>query len=110
MSERDMMLPNAGECTRFDLPDASGAALMPANLVALLDTLRASVTVYVCNRRREGAPIWHVLPEVKTLVQQADPDPDGFAGRESLVEQVVRWTIGAYYDHAAEREWSFADK
>jgi hypothetical protein len=69
-----------------------------AQLVGLLGHLRATVDRYVRERREAGLAVERVLPEVKGLVREAlviEGWPDS---ADTLMAQVVRWTIRAYYD------------
>jgi hypothetical protein len=63
----------------------------------LLDALRTAVARYVCERRRAGAPIERVLPEVKGLVREASAHEGWHDRAATLMEQVVGWTIATYY-------------
>jgi hypothetical protein len=68
-----------------------------ADLIALLDQLRAAVARYVAERRVAGAPIERVLPEVKALVREAVAYEGWHDAAEALMGQVVGWTIATYY-------------
>lgn len=90
--------PRASAAPRYQTrTDVVGEEAPPA-LVGLLAALRASVTVYVCGRRRAGAPIERVLPEIKSLVRDAESSMGSLETLAPLVAQVVGWTIEAYYD------------
>ena len=67
-------------------------------LLRVLSRLRTQLTRYVARRRAAGVPIERVLPEVKCLVRESQSverwaDPAG-----TLMAQIVRWSITAYYD------------
>lgn len=69
-------------------------------LVALLTQLRAATTRYVLELRAEGARPEQMLVQVKAFVREAmsvDRWTDPEATR-ALTEEVVRWSIAAYYD------------
>lgn len=76
-----------------------------ADLARLLGHLRTTVARYVGDRRQAGAPIQRVLPEVKGLVREAVAYEAWYDPAEALMQQVVGWTIAAYY---AEPEPSLA--
>lgn len=63
--------------------------------------LRATVTAYVDRRRGEGAPVQRVLPEVKTLTRTAAGRDLEYEAATALLDQVVRWSIEAYYAPSA---------
>jgi hypothetical protein len=77
--------------------DAASPTPASATLIGLLDDLRRAVTCYVCDRRVAGAPIERVLPEVKALVREAVACEGWHDPAEALMQQVVGWTIAAYY-------------
>ena len=67
-------------------------------LLRVLTRLRTQLTRYVSRRRAAGVPIERVLPEVKCLVRESQSverwaDPAG-----TLMAQIVRMSITAYYD------------
>jgi hypothetical protein len=65
--------------------------------LALRAQLRASVTAYVLHLRAGGAPPERMLVEVKSAVREATPpELDTFEARD-LMEDVVRWSVEAYY-------------
>ena len=67
---------------------------------ALRAQLRASVTAYVHRLKREGLPPERMLVDVKSAVIEATPsDLEPFERRE-LMDEVVRWSIEAYYEAA----------
>lgn len=73
------------------------------DVVRRLSALRTSVTGHVDRRRAEGAPVECVLAELTDVVAQAERgerwrDPSG-----AVAEQVVRWSIDAYFDEPALR-------
>jgi hypothetical protein len=67
-------------------------------LVRLLAHLRSAVTRYAQERRDAGAAVERIVPEVKCLVREAASCEGWFDPGDSLMAQVVRWTIMAYYD------------
>jgi hypothetical protein len=69
-----------------------------AELVRLLAQLRASITVHVCRLRDEGVPPERMLPQVKVLVRETMASEDWQDPSDTLLAQVVRWSIEAYYD------------
>ncbi|HEY0776997.1 MAG TPA: hypothetical protein VGD56_03430 [Gemmatirosa sp.] len=107
---RELVLRSAAEVRRTEWRQPGGRTASrvgtqqrandaPApGLVGLLAALRTSVCAYVCTRRSAAAPIWHILPEVKALVFQADPDRGYSDTLELLTAHAVRWTIEAFYD------------
>ncbi len=66
-------------------------------LVRLLAHLRSTVTRYVSERRAAGVPVERVIPEVKGLVRAAVSCEGWFDPADTLMAQVVRWAITAYY-------------
>jgi hypothetical protein len=75
------------------------AELVRASL-ALRAELRASITAYVRHLRADGVPAERMVVLVKTTVRDAvPPELDAFEARE-LMEDVVRWSIDAYYQAA----------
>jgi hypothetical protein len=68
--------------------------------VRLLGNLRSTVDGHVRERREAGLPVERVLREVKGLVREASVLEGWFdpAAADTLMAQVVRWTIMAYYD------------
>jgi hypothetical protein len=64
----------------------------------LFGYLRSTVCRYVRARRGAGVPVERVLPEVKGLVREASALEGAFDSADTLMAQVVRWTITAYYD------------
>jgi hypothetical protein len=86
-----------------DPEDQAGQAADPYDvpspeLARLLAMVRAEVTRYVAARREAGAPIERVLPEVKCLVRASQVHERWDDPRDTLMTQVVRWVIGAYFD------------
>ena len=80
------------------LADASGRVLQES--LAIRAQLRASVTAYVRHLKDDGIPSERVVVLVKTAVRDAaPPELDAWDARD-LMEDVVRWSIEAYY-HAA---------
>jgi hypothetical protein len=82
--------------------DSAPSAPASADLTRLLDHLRTVVACYVCDRRRAGAPIERVLPEVKGLVRAAVAHEGWHEPAAALMRHVVGWTIAAYYDAPAQ--------
>jgi hypothetical protein len=74
-----------------------------AKLVGLLGHLRLAVGRHVCDRRQAGAPIERVLPEVKGLVREAAAREGCHDPADALMQQVVGWTITAFYDALVPR-------
>ena len=67
---------------------------------ALPVELRASVTAYVRHLRDDGVPPQRMLVLVKAAVREsAPPELDALEAR-ALLEDVVRWSVDAYYDAA----------
>jgi hypothetical protein len=67
---------------------------------ALRAQLRASVAAYARRLKAEGQPPERMLVLVKTAVRDAvPPEFDAVEVRE-LLEDVVRWSVEAYYDAA----------
>ena len=67
---------------------------------ALRAQLRASVAAYARRLKAEGQPSERMLVLVKTAVREAvPPEFDAVEVRE-LLEDVVRWSVEAYYDAA----------
>jgi hypothetical protein len=84
---------------RHPLAEAAGALDAPsAELAGLLGRLRVTVRRYARERRAAGFPIERVLPEVKGLVREASILDGWFDPADTLMAQVVDWTIAAYYD------------
>jgi hypothetical protein len=79
-------------------PSMQASTPASADLIGLLDHLRLAVARYACDRRAAGAPIERVLPEVKGLVRDAAAYDGWYDPAEALMQQVVGWTITAYYD------------
>jgi hypothetical protein len=80
------------------LVDASAATMQASQ--ALRAELRAGVTAYVRLLRADGVPPERMLVLVKSTIREATPlGLDAHEVRD-LVEDVVRWSVEAYY-HAA---------
>ena len=79
-------------------PAPAGDAAPSAALVHLLQHLQSTVGAYVASRRAEGVAIERVLPEVKCLVREAASCEQWHDPADTLMTQVVRWTIDAYYE------------
>ncbi len=62
--------------------------------------LRASVTAYVHHLRADGLPPERMLVLVKSAVHDATPAALDVDEARRLMEDVVRWSVEAYY-HAA---------
>ncbi|HUQ84232.1 MAG TPA: hypothetical protein VM076_23980 [Gemmatimonadaceae bacterium] len=60
--------------------------------------LRASVTAYARRLRNDGLPPERVLVEVKTAVHETVSPTLGSSEVADLVDNVVRWTVDAYYE------------
>jgi hypothetical protein len=68
--------------------------------LALREQLRASVTAYVRHLKADGLPAERVLVFVKSAVREgAAPELDPAEVR-ALMEDVVRWSVEAYYPAA----------
>jgi hypothetical protein len=68
--------------------------------LALRALLRASVTAYARRLHADGVPPQRMLVLVKTAVREATPAQlDPYEARD-LMEDVVRWSVEAYYDAA----------
>jgi len=77
----------------------SSAILVQASL-AIRAELRASVTAYVRHLRTDGVPPERMLVLVKSAVREVTPpELDAVEARE-LMEDVVRWSVDAYYQAA----------
>jgi hypothetical protein len=70
-------------------------------LLRLLTQLRGTVTRYAQERRAAHVPIERVVPEVKSVVREAESGEGWRDPADGLMAQVVRWTIEAYYDEPA---------
>jgi hypothetical protein len=81
--------------------DAAPATQPSADLVGLPDRLRTAIARYVAGRRLAGAPIERVLPEVKAFVRETVAYEGWHDPAEALMQQVVGWTIAAFYDGPA---------
>jgi hypothetical protein len=68
--------------------------------LALRAQLRASVTAYVHHLRAEELPSERVLVLVKSTVREAAPPELDVVEARDLMEDVVRWSIEAYYQSA----------
>jgi hypothetical protein len=67
-------------------------------LVRRLTHLRSTVSRYARERREAGVPVERVIPEVKGLVREAASGEGWVDPAETLMAEVVRWAITAYYD------------
>jgi hypothetical protein len=77
----------------------ASAILVQASL-AIRAELRASVTAYARHLRTDGVPPERMLVLVKSAVREATPAELDAVEARDLMEDVVRWSIDAYY-HAA---------
>jgi hypothetical protein len=59
--------------------------------------LRASVTGYVGALRADGVPAERVVVAVKGIVREATPPRLDVHDARALMDEVVRWSIEAYY-------------
>jgi hypothetical protein len=88
--------------TRGPLADVDDAGMLlgapSGELMRLLGQLRSTVGCYVRERREAGLPVERVLPEVKGLVREASALEGWCDPADTLMAQVVRWTVVAYYD------------
>jgi hypothetical protein len=67
-------------------------------LVRLLATLRARVVRHVAERRAAGASPERIVAEVRCLTREAESCEGWRDPSDTLLRQVVRWSIEAYYD------------
>ena len=79
-----------------------GAPKLPDSVAPLSQAsraqVRASVTAFVRQLRLRGTPPEGMLVQVKDAAREALPAPmHGFEAR-AVIEDVVRWSIAAYYD------------
>jgi hypothetical protein len=72
-------------------------------LVDLLTELRSSVIRHVQARRAGGVALDLVLPEIRELVRHALSREDVPDATETLLGQVLRWSLDAYFDEPALR-------
>jgi hypothetical protein len=77
------------------LADTSARALHLSR--ALQGQLRASVAAYVRQLKSEGLPSERMLIEVKAAVREATPPELDVVEARELMEDVVRWSVEAYY-------------
>lgn len=92
------------EASRTLLAGSEALAGAPARMLqdsgALRAQLRASVTAYVRRLKAEGLPPERTIVLVKSAVRDGTPpELDAWEARE-LMEDVVRWSVEAYYDDA----------
>jgi hypothetical protein len=98
-SARELTANSQSLLTRAaSLVGASGRAVQDS--VALRAQLRASVTAYVCHLRGDGVPAERMLVLVKSAVREATPPELDVWEACELMEDVVRWSVEAYYDAA----------
>ncbi len=67
---------------------------------ALRAQLRASVTAYVHHLKADGLPPERMLILVKSVVLDASPAALDVDDARRLMDDVVRWSVEAYYDAA----------
>ena len=60
--------------------------------------VRASVTAFVRQLRLQGMPPEAVIVQVKEAAHEALPAPMPGTDSRAVIEDVVRWSIAAYYD------------
>ena len=78
----------------------SGSSSLVQASTALRAELRTSVTAYVRHLRDEGVPPERMLVLVKSTLRESTPaDLDALEAR-ALMEDVVRWSVDAYYEAA----------
>ena len=64
--------------------------------------LRMSAVIRFAHERRDlGTPVERLVPEVKGLVREATACEGWCDPTDTLMAQVVRWAIAAYYDDPA---------
>jgi hypothetical protein len=91
-------------CETLQRARAPGTVGRPASLargaqdaLALRAQLRASVSAYVRHLRDGGVPSERMVIDVKAAVREATPpELDAYEARD-LMEDVVRWSVEAYY-------------
>ena len=76
---------------------ASAEARPPAEAAAIRAQLRASLTCYVRQLAGEGLPAERMLVLVKRGVRDALPHGADPEQARLLIEDVVRWSIEAYF-------------
>jgi hypothetical protein len=88
--------------TRFGLARPTDALAGPASPLsgAARAQIRASVTALVRQLRRRGMPPEGMLVQVKSAAREALPAPMVGLEARAVIEDVVRWSIAAYYDGA----------
>lgn len=84
--------------TASELAESAHDALISST--ALRAQLRASVTAYVRHLKHDGLPPERMLVQVKSAVRDATPPELDHDAAKRLMEDVVRWSVEAYY-HAA---------
>ena len=77
---------------------ASAETRSPAEAAAIRAQLRASFTGYVRQLAGEGLPAERMLVLVKRVVRDALPFRTDPEQARLLIEDVVRWSIEAYFD------------
>ncbi|HZS62713.1 MAG TPA: hypothetical protein VFA43_25865 [Gemmatimonadaceae bacterium] len=65
--------------------------------VAIRDRLRDSVAALAASERAKGVPPEKMLIELKSMVLDVEDDKLDVALARSLMDDVVRWGIEAYY-------------
>ena len=76
---------------------ASGSQATAQAANALQAQLRASLTAYVAHLRDGGMQSEGMIIRVKSVVHAATPDDVPVSKSRRLMEDVVRWSIEAYY-------------
>ena len=77
--------------------DALAGPLSPLSGAARAQ-IRASVTAFVRQLRMRGTPPEGMLVQVKGAAREALPAPMVGPEARAVIEDVVRWSIAAYYD------------
>jgi hypothetical protein len=75
----------------------SGATSPVQASTPLRAELRASVTAYVRHLRDDGVPPERMLVLVKTAMRESTPSELDSQEARTLLEDVVRWSVDAYY-------------
>jgi hypothetical protein len=100
--KRVVDLRGLGTADDAAVAEEPGEAPSP-ELVRLLGHLRSTITRFVCKRREAGVPVERMVPEVKGLVREAASCEAWVDPGDTLVAQVVRWAITAYYDACSDQ-------
>ncbi len=96
---RERAAPSREVLARADAVAGASERALDASL-ALRAQLRASVTAYVRHLKADGAAPERMLVLVKAAVSESTPPELDPAETRALMEDVVRWSVEAYY-HAA---------